>query len=90
MSNKIVKNIIIDVDTEREHKYIFGKSSESVIPTNESEVKEAVNIDIVCMIEALITLISLSASNGYGNKETYIAAVESAINDFKGDINDTK
>jgi hypothetical protein len=35
------------------------------------------------MIEALITLISLSASNGYGNKETYIAAVESAINDFK-------
>jgi hypothetical protein len=23
MSNKIVKNIMIDVDTEREHKYIF-------------------------------------------------------------------
>jgi hypothetical protein len=50
--------------------------------------KKQVNIDIVCMIEALITLISLSASNGYGNKETYIAAVESAINE--GDINDTK
>jgi hypothetical protein len=31
------------------------------------------------MIEALITLISLSASNGYGNKETYIAAVESVL-----------
>jgi hypothetical protein len=26
--------MITDVDTEREHKYIFGKSSESVIPTN--------------------------------------------------------
>jgi hypothetical protein len=40
MSNKIVKNIMITMLMEREHKYIFGKSSESVIPTNEPEVKK--------------------------------------------------
>lgn len=73
MKNKLV----IDVDTERERPIIIGKPEDVQKPTSPEEAQIMVKNDIICVTEALCTLINLAAHNGYGEKAVLIN--ESAI-----------
>jgi len=65
--------IIIDIDSDRELPIIIGKPEDTVkAPSNADEAREMINNDIVCLREALLTLIYTADASGYGKSSELI------------------
>jgi hypothetical protein len=83
-----MKNFIfIDIDTEREKPISFGKPPEITPPQNHEEAKKMVLNDIICLSEALSTLILMAHQNGYGDKTDLSVATVNTIYEL---LNDNK
>jgi hypothetical protein len=78
MKNKIY----IDIDSERAEPILFGKGEDIPRPTTEEEAKEMVLTDIVCITEALISLIHVADQVKYGQKEVIVNQVMASLNQY--------
>lgn len=74
--------IFIDIDSDRQQKVIIGKPQDVSLPTDFESAKTMVNTDIVCMCEALCTLIHLADQNKYAKKEVLITEVIKNLTDM--------
>lgn len=73
-------SILINIDTEREQPVVFGKPPEVPQPQNKEEAGVMILNDIVCVTEALRTLIVMASLNGYGDKTELVDAAVKTIN----------
>jgi hypothetical protein len=78
MKNKIY----IDIDSERKDQILLGKGNDIPQPTNEEEAKDMVLMDIVCLTEALITLIHVADQNKYGEKKAIVNQAIASLNQY--------
>lgn len=78
MKNKIY----IDVDSERAEPILFGKGEDIPRPTTEEEAKEMVLTDIVCITEALISLIHVADHMKYGEKNVIANQAIASLNQY--------
>lgn len=75
-----MKNIIfIDVDSERDRPIIFSKPPEITPPENHEEAKKMILSDIICLSEAVATLIRMAYQNDYANKTDLIVGTVNTI-----------
>lgn len=81
-----MKNIIIiDLDTEREQKLIYGKPEEIKQLENVEEAKQMVKTDMFTLCQAISTLINVAHQNKYLDSKEALA--ECIIN-LENNIND--
>ena len=73
--------LVIDLDTDREHKIIIGKSPEVIEPTNAEEAAKMITTDIACLCEALCELIHIAGENKYAKKEDLVNTSIKYLND---------
>jgi hypothetical protein len=86
-----MKNIIfIDVDTERERPIIFSKPPEITRPENHEDAKKMILNDIICLSEAIATLISMADQNGYATKTDLIVGTVNTIYELLNDDKNTE
>ena len=86
-----MKNIIIiDIDTEREQSVKIGKPESFTPPTNKEEAKNVMDNDILCVVEALCSLIHTSDQSGYTNKSILIQATNKYLGELLEDKNTKK
>jgi hypothetical protein len=81
-----MKNFIfIDVDTDRERPIIFGKSPEFTPPENHEEAKAMILNDIICVAEAISSLIKIADENGYADKKDLVVATVNTLYELMND-----
>lgn len=77
----MINSIFIDVDTDRDKPIVFGKPPDITPPSNKEEAKEMILNDIICLAQALKTLIIMAEENEYSNKKELVVACVNTINE---------
>lgn len=77
----MTNSIFIDIDTDRDKPIIFGKPPDIEPPSNKEEAKEMILNDIICLAQALKTLIIMAEENEYGSKKELVVACLNTINE---------
>lgn len=77
----MINSIFIDIDTDRDKPIIFGKPPDITPPSNKEEAREMILNDIICLAQALKTLIIMADENEYADKKELVVASIDTINE---------
>lgn len=77
----MINSIFIDIDTDRNKPIIFGKPPDITPPSNKEEAREMILNDIICLAQALKTLIIMADENEYADKKELVVASIDTINE---------
>jgi hypothetical protein len=77
----MINSIFIDIDTDRNKPIVFGKPPDITPPSNKEEAREMILNDIICLAQALKTLIIMADENEYADKKELVIASINTINE---------